>query len=146
QKQPLDAAFLDLPERILTEYRTNKGQRQASELGHILGTAKRIREAVDRVVILGIGGSYLGARALFEACCHPYHNHQSRGERGERPRVFFEGNNVDNDAMHGLLDLLAHANPATTIDDRWAIVVITKSGGTLETAVAFRLFHDALGK
>jgi glucose-6-phosphate isomerase len=146
EKQPLDAAFMDLPDRILAEYRTNKGQRQASELGHILGTAKRIREAVDRVIILGIGGSYMGARALFEACCHPYHNEQSRGERGERPRIFFDGNNVDNDATQGLLDLLGHGTPAKTIDQRWAIIVISKSGGTLETAVAFRLYHDALRK
>ena len=57
----------------------------------------------------------------------------SREARKGRPRIYFEGNNVDNDAVAGLLDVLAG-------DDRWAIVVISKSGGTLETAVAFASF------
>ena len=91
------------------------------------------------MVVLGIGGSYMGARALFEACCHPYHNELPRAARSGRPRIYFEGNNVDNDAVAGLLDVLAG-------DDRWAIVVISKSGGTLETAVGFRIFLDALRK
>jgi glucose-6-phosphate isomerase len=51
--------------------------------------------------------------------------------------MYFEGNNVDSDAMRGLLDLLEAA-------DDWALVVISKSGGTLETAVAFRVFLQAL--
>ena len=135
-KQPLDAAFFELPEKILQGYADT---RDASELGQILKTASRIREAVDRVVLLGIGGSYMGARALMEACCHPYHNELSRGDRGSRPRMYFEGNNVDNDATQGLLDLLR-----TPEKEDWAIVVISKSGGTLETATAFRQFLKAL--
>lgn len=136
EKQPLDAAFLELPTRLLAEY---SEKREESELGQILATAARLRASVDRVVVLGIGGSYMGARALMEACCHPYHNELSRGERGERPRMYFEGNNVDNDASQGLLDLLTAAG-----SDDWAIVVISKSGGTLETAVGFRQFLRAL--
>jgi glucose-6-phosphate isomerase len=141
EKEPLDARFIDLPERLLAEY---KKDRRGSELGRILVTAAQLREAVDRVVVLGIGGSYLGARALMEACCHPYHNDLSRGERGGKPRMFFEGNNVDNDSMQGLLDLLGHGRLARDVADRWAIVVISKSGATLETAVAFRIFLKAL--
>jgi glucose-6-phosphate isomerase len=141
EKQPLDAGFLELPERLLDEY---KQDRRTSELGRILATAARLRDAVDRVVVLGIGGSYMGARALMEACCHPYHNELSRGERGGKPRMYFEGNNVDNDAAQGLLDLLGHGKPATDIADRWAIAVISKSGGTLETAGALRIFLRAL--
>ncbi len=79
-----------------------------------------------------------------EACCHPYFNELSRGERGSRPRMYFEGNNVDNDASQGLLELLGSGRLAETVEDRWAIVVISKSGGTLETAVAFRQFLAAL--
>ena len=142
-KVPLDAGFIDLPERRLADY---KAKRQESELGRVLAVAHRIREAVDRVVVLGIGGSYMGARALFEACCHPYHNELNRGDRGGRPRVYFEGNNVDNDASQGLLDLFGHGRLAKTTDDRWAIVVISKSGGTLETAASFRIFSAALEK
>jgi len=141
EKEPLDAGFFEMPERILGDYR-DRGP--ASELGQILSTAKRIRDLVDRVVILGIGGSYMGARALMESCCHPYHNELPRGERGGRPRIYFEGNNVDNDAAQGLLDLLGRGRTANNVDDRWALVVISKSGGTLETAAAFRIFLRAL--
>ena len=134
-KQPLDAGFLEMPERILDDYRTNG---DASELGRILNTAKRIQSQVDRVVVLGIGGSYMGARALMESCCQPYFNEFSRAERGGRPRMYFEGNNVDNDWSQGLLQLLR------TESEPWSIVVISKSGGTLETAAAFRQFLAAL--
>ena len=140
-KQPLDSAFIDLPERLLAEY---QDRRDESELGRILQTATRLRETVDRVVVLGIGGSYMGARALMDACCQPYFNELSRADRGSRPRMYFEGNNVDNDASQGLLHLLGNGQEATNVDERWAIVVISKSGGTLETAGAFRQFLAAL--
>ncbi len=133
-KDPLDAGFIELPERLLNEYRAS---RQQSQLGRILAAARRLDELVDRVVVLGIGGSYMGARALFEGCCHPYYNELSRAERGGKPRIYFEGNNVDNDATSGLIDLIAAA-PGNDVADRFGIVVISKSGGTLETAVAFR--------
>ncbi len=139
-KQPLDAGFLEMPERLLAEY---KEKRDESELGRILTVARRLSESVDRVVLLGIGGSYMGARALMEAGNHPYHNELNRGQRGGVPRLYFEGNNVDNDATNGLLDLL-RGTPATNVDDAWGIVVISKSGGTLETAVALRVFLEAL--
>ena len=70
-KRPLDAAFCPVPERLLDEYARD---RDSSELGQILRVATRLREAVDRVVVLGIGGSYMGARALMDACCQPYFN------------------------------------------------------------------------
>ncbi|MBU4400503.1 MAG: glucose-6-phosphate isomerase, partial [Planctomycetes bacterium] len=130
-KQPLDAAFFDLPERLLDEDRPL--------LDRIVAAGDRMAKEVDRVVILGIGGSYMGARALFESCCHPYHNEFSRQRRGGRPRIYFAGNNVDNDSIQGLLDLVEGT-------DDWGIVVISKSGTTLETAVAFRLFLDSLRK
>ena len=81
---------------------------------------------------------------MMEACCHPYHNELARSARGERPRMYFEGNNVDNDASQGLLDLLG--GHESSGDDPWAIIVISKSGGTLETAVAFRQFLRTLGE
>jgi glucose-6-phosphate isomerase len=130
-RRPLDAAFFDLPERLLDEERPL--------LDRIVKTGDRLAREVDRVVILGIGGSYMGARALFEACCHPYHNEIPRKRRGGRPRIYFEGNNADNDAVQSLLDLVEGG-------DDWGIVVISKSGGTLETAAAFRVFFDALRK
>jgi glucose-6-phosphate isomerase len=140
EKQPLDSAFYLMPEKLLAEYRDVRSE---SELGRILELAKGLRDEVDRVVVLGIGGSYMGAKALMDACCDPYFNELSRGERGSRPRMYFEGNNVDNDATQGLLKLLG-TGKATSVDDSFAIVVISKSGGTLETAVAFRQMLDRL--
>lgn len=137
KKAPLDAGFFTLPETILAAYRQDH---EASELGRILQTAGRLSELADRVVVLGIGGSYMGARAIMDACCQPYFNELDRGQRGGHPRMYFEGNNVDNDATQGLLNLLRSDQPATSVADRWAIVVISKSGGTLETAVALRQF------
>lgn len=137
ERQPLDAGFMELPERMLEAYRTD---RQSSELGKILETAQRIQQSVDRVVVLGIGGSYMGARALMESCCQPYYNEYSRAERGGRPKIYYEGNNVDNDWSQGLLNLLRSQGD----DMPWSIVVISKSGGTLETAAAFRQFLHAL--
>ena len=103
EKQPLDAGFLEMPERILDDYQTDRAN---SELAQILATAKRIRESVDRVVVLGIGGSYMGARALMESCVEPYFNERSAAARGGRPRMYFAGYNVDNDSTQGLLELL----------------------------------------
>lgn len=141
-KQPLDAGFIDLPARLLAEF---KQLGKDSEIGRIQATAKRLQASVDRVVLLGIGGSYMGAKALFDALCHPYHNELSRAQRRGIPRVYFDGNNLDSDALTSLLDMLP-SDPAASQDvaNRWAAVVISKSGGTLETALAFRLFRQAL--
>lgn len=144
-KQPLDAGFYLMPERLLSEY---EADREQSELGRILASTKKLMSEVDKVVVLGIGGSYMGARALMDSCCQPYFNELSRGDRGSRPRIYFEGNNVDNDASQGLMHLLgAHKDqPANGVDDSWGLVVISKSGGTLETASAFRQYLAALEK
>lgn len=143
EKQPLDGGFYLMPEMLLSEY---EQLRAGSELGRILATTKAMMAEVDRVVVLGIGGSYMGAKALMDGCCQPYFNELSRGERGSRPRIYFEGNNVDNDASQGLMHLLgAHRGQvASSVDDSWGIVVISKSGGTLETASAFRQYLAAL--
>jgi glucose-6-phosphate isomerase len=141
-KQPLDARFSWLPGEILRKYREDPS---GSELARIFNTANRLHDEVDAVAVLGIGGSYMGARALMDALCHPYHNELSRGARGSKPRLYFEGNNVDNDASAALMERLASGgygdDPA---ESQWAICVISKSGGTMETAVAFRQFLETL--
>ena len=141
ENQPLDAGFVEMPERILDAYQTD---RENSELGRILKTAKRLGEMVDKVVVLGIGGSYMGARALMESCCHPYHNSLGRDQRGGKPRMYFEGNNVDNDWSQALLEFLETDSQGDGPEGKWAIVVISKSGGTLETAAALRQFYAKL--
>jgi glucose-6-phosphate isomerase len=141
EKVPLDAGFHDLPDRLLADFR-NHGAK--SELARIKAAADRLSGEVDSVVVLGIGGSYMGARALLEACCHQYYNEVEPTMRRGRPRIYFEGNNVDNDALLDLQRLLQSRG------DQWGLVCISKSGGTLETAAAFRiLLHDlkaSLGK
>lgn len=141
-KQPLDSGFIRLPERLLAEHKQKGGD---SLVGRIESCASTLRESLDRVCVLGIGGSYMGARALLEALCHPYHNELSREDRRGVPRIYFEGNNLDNDAVAGLQELLSHqCRNKSDIAQRWGIVVISKSGGTLETAVAFRVMLDSL--
>ena len=130
EKLPLDAGFFELPERLLAELQLRGNE---SELGRLKTSADRLAGAVDSVVVLGIGGSYIGARALLEALCHQYYNEVAAPMRRGRPRMYFEGNNVDNDSLLDLVRLLESRG------DRWGIVVISKSGGTLETAVAFRM-------
>ena len=141
EKQPLDAGFHEMPERILDAYQSD---RENSELGRILKTAARIRDLADKVVVLGIGGSYMGARAIMDGCCHPYHNELNRGQRSGKPRMYFEGNNVDNDWSQSLLEFLESDSTGDGPEGNWAIVVISKSGGTLETAASLRQFMRPL--
>ncbi|WP_339728544.1 glucose-6-phosphate isomerase [uncultured Gimesia sp.] len=141
-KQPLDAGFQNLPQQLLDEYDAKKGE---SLLGRIEAKAQELREQSDRFVVLGIGGSYMGMRALFEAVCHPWHNELTRAQRQGVPRLYFEGNNVDNDSVSALRGLLqTSCEDPNDVLQRWSLTVISKSGGTLETAVGFRLFREAL--
>ncbi|HEX3997095.1 MAG TPA: hypothetical protein VHX65_00925 [Pirellulales bacterium] len=123
-------SLVDSPQRMLADYQRS---RRESELGRMLALGKRLREAVDRVVILSAHGSLLGVRALFAAACHPYHNELSRGDRGGRPRIYFVGggpnrSDFDNDALQALLDLLCHTRRATTVEERWALIAIDCDG------------------
>lgn len=96
-------------------------------------TAHAIRQQVDAVVVIGIGGSYLGTRAVAEALSHSFlhlsHNRQ-------QPFIFYAGQNLSEDYLHELIEVL------DTI--RYALVVISKSGTTTEPAVAFRLLKNHL--
>lgn len=142
--QPLDAKFYRLPLEHLEQYRRH---RDASELGRIFGLANTVIDDIDAVVILGIGGSHAGARALMDACCDPYHNELCRAARGSRPRMYFGGNNLDNDASQALLGRLnAGGYGDTPAEERHAIVAVSKSGETLETAVALRQFLAQLNR
>lgn len=141
EKQPLDSGFINLPEQLLEDSEANG---ESSLLNRIEECAKHLGSETDKVLSLGIGGSYMGARALFEALCHPLHNELSSEKRNGVPRIYFEGNNVDNDTVSAMYDFLQEGTSPSTKTDRWGLVVISKSGGTLETAVAFRIFREAL--
>lgn len=113
----------------------------AEAIAPIKAAADRLAALGDTHVVLGIGGSFLGARALIEALTHPYRNELPREARNGRPRIYWEGNNVDPDAMSALLGMLPTTRP-NSIERAFTLNVISKSGTTLETAVAFRIFHE----
>jgi len=114
----------------------------------ILQAARRIRDTVDCVLVLGNGCGGLAARAIFESCAHPCHNELSRGERGGRPRLFFLGPDLDNDGLQGMLDVVSPAGKPRGSDllDQWAVIVASESGSTVETAAATRLLLAALSE
>ena len=128
--EPLDADFVDWPTRLLDD---------VAELTRIEKTGAEFRERADEIVLLGIGGSSMGPRALFSALCDPYHNERPRDARRNAPRIYFEGDNLDNNSLVALLDRLAHIT-----DQRWRLLVTSKSGNTIETAIALRVFLSAL--
>ena len=109
--------WLELPQRI-----------KDTELKTILSAAQRIRSRSKALVVIGIGGSYLGARGAIELL---------RPVRGEDdPKIFFIGNGLSPDALNDMLQQLG--------DCDFDVNVISKSGTTLEPAVAFRIFRKLL--
>jgi glucose-6-phosphate isomerase len=125
--------FLDLPYQA------------ESELDRVQAVADRLAGMSDIHLVLGIGGSYLGSRAILEALFSPYRNELPREKRGGRPRLYFEGNNMDADGMNALLDLLPTERPTSPSQDV-TVNVISKSGGTVETAVAFRVMRQRMAQ
>jgi glucose-6-phosphate isomerase len=143
-QRPLEAGFIMLPQMLLDSHRRRGAD---SELGRILARAQQLRDEVDRVVVLGVGGSYLGARALFEALCSTFHNELPPRSRLGAPRLYFEGTNFDTDALQDLLDLFESTCVDPDVrDERWGAIVVSKSGGTLETATAFRIVRGEVSK
>lgn len=115
------------PEQLLRAYWKD---RTHTELALTFKLANQLHQSVDRVVIFGIDDSHIVAKSLLEACCPPYWNELSRGERGSKPRMYFDGNHLDNDLTQGLLYLLGnHSGKPIAASDhpelqQWAIVVI----------------------
>lgn len=138
--EPLLAGFIDLPQKTLAEHRRLG---EGSLLGRTLKLADQLRDHVDRVVILADGGLSLGSRALFEALRSSYHNELPAEKRLGTPRIYFAGDNLDNDALQDLLDLLQTVCVDPELSgERWGVAVISKSGDKLETAAAFRVFKS----
>ena len=145
RRDVLDHADAARPDRLLDAYNVGGG-RAGSQLFAILQAARRIRDAVDRVIVLGDCCGVAGARAIFESCAHPFHNDLSRGERGGRPRLSFVDPGLDNDAIQGLFDLVAPAGKPRSGDllDQWGVVVTDTTGDGPGTAAAARLFIGSL--
>lgn len=103
------------------------------EYERVKTVAERIRNNSEVFVILGIGGSYLGARACIEALSHSFHNILSRDQRTS-PEIYYVGNNISTKYLNDLFDVIK--------DKEISINVISKSGTTTETAIAFRIFKE----
>ena len=103
------------------------------EFARIKAAAKKIREDSDVLVVAGIGGSYLGARAVVEAVKGQFHNELEGG-----PKIYFCGNSISPTYLNNILDLCK--------GKRFSINVISKSGTTTETSLAFRVLRELLEK
>lgn len=112
--------WLSLPEDILPQ------------IDRIEKLSKHIRSVSDTTVVIGIGGSYLGARAIIDALRHTFPSHL----KAKHHEILFAGHNICEDYLSDLLEIL---------DTRdYSIIVISKSGTTTEPAIAFRILKDHL--
>ena len=102
------------------------------EFARIQSAAKRIQKSSDLLIVIGIGGSYLGARAAIEFVKSPLYNNLKK----DTPDIYFAGNNISSTALTELLSI--------TEGRDFSINVISKSGTTTEPAIAFRVFKDLL--
>jgi glucose-6-phosphate isomerase len=109
----------------------------ASLLEEIRASAEFIRNNADIFVCIGIGGSYLGAKAAIEFVRHTFYN-QFPTDGRKFPQIHFAGHNISSDYLSDLLDLLAGKD--------FCLNVISKSGTTTEPAIAFRLLMDVVTK
>ena len=111
------------------------------EFDRIKKAEEKIKADSDVLLVIGIGGSYLGARACIEALTHTFYNSLSKEQR-KLPQVFFVGNNISGTYLRNLLDVCEGKEVSVN--------VISKSGTTTEPAIAFRVFkkymEDKYGK
>ena len=130
------------PSGLLEEYKTN---RRNGLLGRILGAAKSLRDATDRVVLLASPRATNLAQALFAACCHPFHNDLPRSQRGGRPKIYFAPASGDNDALNGLLDALnSSADTSSETEGGWTLITMDDCGDRELVAGLSEVFLDAM--
>lgn len=108
-----------------------------SEFARIKKAAEKIRKNSEVLIVIGIGGSYLGSRAAIEMLSHSFHNSLSK-EKRKSPAIFFAGNNISSTYMADLIDVIEGKD--------FSVNVISKSGTTTEPAIAFRIFKELLEK
>ena len=116
--------WLDLP----TNY-------DKKEFAKIKKAAKKIKKESDILVVIGIGGSYLGARAVIESLTSTFNNMLTTKER-KYPQILFAGNNLSPNYINELIEYIG--------DKDFSVNVISKSGTTTEPAIAFRIFREIL--
>lgn len=102
------------------------------EFDRIIKAAEKIKKESEVLIVIGIGGSYLGARAAIEFLQSPFYNQKKK----QTPDIYFAGNSISSTYLQTLIDLVA--------DRDFSINVISKSGTTTEPALAFRVFKKLL--
>ncbi len=105
-----------------------------AEFSRIKAAAEKIKNTCDILIVIGIGGSYLGARAAIEFCKSPLYNNLKK----DTPDIYFAGNNISAQSVKELLEICDGKDICLN--------VISKSGTTTEPAIAFRIFRDLLIK
>ena len=105
------------------------------EFKRIKKAAKKIKKESDILVVIGIGGSYLGARAVIESLTSTFNNMLSTKQR-KYPQILYAGNNLSSNYLNELIEYIG--------DKDFSINVISKSGTTTEPAIAFRVFREIL--
>lgn len=107
------------------------------EFARIKKAAERIQSDSEVLVVIGIGGSYLGARAAIEFLRHGFYNNLPKEVR-KTPEIYYAGNSISGTYLKGLVDVIG--------DRDFSVNIISKSGTTTEPAIAFRVFKDMLEK
>lgn len=107
------------------------------EFSRIKKAAEKIQGDSEVLVVIGIGGSYLGARAAIEFLRHGFYNNLPKDKR-KTPEIYYAGNSISGTYLKGLLDVIG--------DRDFSVNVISKSGTTTEPAIAFRVFKELLEK
>ncbi len=107
------------------------------EFARIKKAAEKICSDSEVLVVIGIGGSYLGARAAIEFLRHGFYNN-IRKEQRKTPEIYFAGNSISSSYLQGLIDVVG--------DRDFSVNIISKSGTTTEPAIAFRIFKEMLEK
>jgi glucose-6-phosphate isomerase len=107
------------------------------EFNRIQAAAKKIQQDTEVLLVIGIGGSYLGARAAIEFLRHSFYNSVSKEIR-KTPEIYYVGNNISSTYISHLTEVIG--------DRDFSINIISKSGTTTEPAIAFRVFKKLLNK
>jgi glucose-6-phosphate isomerase len=105
------------------------------EFNRIKKAAEKIKNNSDVLIVIGIGGSYLGARAAIEMLTHSFYNSLSKDKR-KSPQVYFAGNSISSTYLADLIEAIEGKD--------FSVNIISKSGTTTEPAVAFRIFKEIL--
>ena len=105
------------------------------EFSRIKKAAKKIKKESDILVVIGIGGSYLGARAVIESLTSSFNNMLTEKQR-KYPQILYVGNNLSPNYINELIEYIG--------DKDFSVNVISKSGTTTEPAIAFRIFREIL--